>query len=241
MPPREFTADDLRIARHRQFCTALPFPSLRWDDEGNDDRNLAELHDYAVQLANSGLDWYLSKKQGKERRARIAHWLTYGSAVLAAVVPLFLIVIPELQIFHWRVDNPAGFAAETALIFIGIAGGFTLIDRSAGFSADWMRYILTATRLSRALMEFEFDWSALSREASPRSRLPSADEKTSVAPPSRPPRGASHDAVQRRIDRVKKFCLDILDIIGGETEIWANELKERVAQLANHLRQQHGR
>jgi hypothetical protein len=233
MPSNKFTADDLRIARHREFCMALPFPSMTWNDKAEEEANLAKLHDYAVQLANSGIDWYLQKKEGKELRARITHWFTYGVAVLAAIIPLFLIVVPELQIFRWHIVNPAGIAAEAALVLIGIAGGITLIDRSAGFSADWMRYILTATRLNRTLVEFEFDWNALGREAS-QSYQP---QPLGAATPSAPA-AETVDPVQRRIDRVQKFSLAILDIIGGETELWANELKERVAQLAKDLRQQ---
>jgi SMODS and SLOG-associating 2TM effector domain 2 len=230
-------ADEVRIARHHQLCSALPFPSLNWSKDSNVESNLTELHDYAVQLANSGIDWYLEKKRGKELRAKAMHVLTYISGILAAIIPLFMIIVPEFEILRGHFGNPREFAAEAALLLIGIAGGFNIIDRSAGYSADWMRYIVTATQLNSLLVQFEFEWNALSRAVLPAQ--PPPDQKPAVVPNSLPPQAKKSDVApdEQRIDLVKTFCLKVLNVIGGETEVWANELKERVAQMARNLSQ----
>jgi len=47
-------------------------------------------------------------------------------------------------------------------LLIGVAGGATLVDRAAaGYTADWMRYMTTASLINRALVKFEFDWNEL--------------------------------------------------------------------------------
>jgi hypothetical protein len=236
MSSPESDADNLRIARHHQLCTALPFPSLTWSKDSSAESNLAELHDYAVQLANSGIDWYLEKKRGKEIRAKAMHFLTFVSGILAAIVPLFMIVVPEFEILKGHFGNPREFAAEVALLLIGIAGGFNIIDRSAGYSADWMRYIVTATQLNSLLVKFEFEWNAASRAISP---APPSTQAPAVVTNSPPPQTQKPEVVsdEQRIELVKNFCLKILDVVGGETEVWANELKERVAQMARNLSQ----
>jgi hypothetical protein len=231
----EIGADEVNIARHHEFCSAIPFPTLNWDDAKNTETNLAELHDYAVQLANSGLDWYLQKKKRKELFAKILHNLTYFSAILAAIVPLAMIIVPEFKSLGSQFPNSREFAAEAALLLIGIAGGFNVIDRAAGYSADWMRYIVTATRLNRALVDFEFKWNAFIRAASGSQMLPLPDAKAVACAPETPKTAVPTDLVQQRIDLVREFCMLVLDIIGGETEVWANELKERVAQMARNL------
>jgi SMODS and SLOG-associating 2TM effector domain 2 len=217
----ELSADDLKIARRNQFCTVLPFPTLKWGQDGDTETNLAELHDFARQLANSAIDWYLQKKRTKKTSARWLHLFTYIFGALAVLVPVIMIIIPEFEIVGKYFANPRSFAAEAALVLLGFAGACNLIDRSAGFSSDWMRYIVTVTNLYRELTEFEFDWSDLTRAASKQAQQNVAQTDL--------------DAV--RMEKVKKFTLKILDITSDETNVWAKELKERMAQTVRDFRQ----
>jgi len=153
--PKADIDDDerLRIARHHRLCTAIPFPALNWQEQ-DVEKSLARLHDYAVQIANSSIDWYLQRKRAKKFFARTLHSLTFLFGILAAIIPVLKMFSTELQsqlmrlLFAGLVTNPSAFAAETALVLIAIAGGFALIDRAAGFSADWMRYLTTAERIN---------------------------------------------------------------------------------------------
>jgi hypothetical protein len=252
-PTAEKAHDRLRIARHLGLCTALPFPKLCWDGK-HDVENLKELHDYAVQLANSNIDWYLEKKSAKKFYAKTLHYSTYTFGVLAATVPLLKIFNTQVEtgfvrwLFGEGVTNPSALTAELALVLIGIAGGLNLIDRYAGLTDAWMRYITTATRLNRALIAYQFEWNELER-STPRGSTASGSPPTSGedAPKSLPTaptesigggtRGkkAPTDSVTERIELVKRFCLAVIDIIGEETLVWADELKERVAQIARNF------
>jgi hypothetical protein len=229
----ELSADDLKIARRNQFCTVLPFPTINWGKGADTEANLAELHDFARQLANSAIDWYLDKKRTKKAFARLLHGLTYFFGALAVIVPVLMIIIPEFEFASKYFSNPRSFAAEVALVLLGVAGAWNLIDRSAGFSSDWMRYIVTVTDLYRELTEFEFDWITLTRVASKRDSNP---------PPEGPSQPQPENATQTdpdaaRIELVKDFTLGILGITGKETNIWAKELKERMAQTVRDFRQ----
>ena len=211
----------------------MPFPDLKWDSPDNTEANLAELREFATQLAYSALDWYLEKKRGKKNWAQWLHLFTYAFGILAALVPLAMIVFPGLVSFKGYFSDPAAFAAEVAVVLAGIAGGFTLVDRSVGFTADWMRYIGTATNLNRELIAFQLDWDELAYAAAKNRDKPDPGPTGKAAAR----RAKKNDPDAQRINRVKVFCLKILEITGEETGIWANELKERLAQMARNWRQ----
>lgn len=113
-----------------------------------------------------------------------------------------------------------------------------LIDRAAGFTADWMRYITTAASINRALIEFQFEWNKLDRN-SPYPPRPASTKSAEISPPSIKKRKIA-DPVEQRIELASQFCLKILDLTGQETSIWADELKQRVARMASQL-PSHGR
>jgi SMODS and SLOG-associating 2TM effector domain 2 len=228
--------DAIRVTRHAKFCTALPFPLLSWKDEKCVECSLRELRDYVEQLANGALDWYLEKKTSKKRFAVCLHWWTYIFGVLAALIPLLMLNLgkfldPFVKQYLGIESNLSSIAAETALLLAGIAGGATLIDRAAGFTADWMRYITTAARINRALIEFQFAWNKI-------------DQASPYPPPSGTPqpsikRGKRDiDPVTQRIELAKEFCSKIFEFMDQETSIWADEMKERVAQAARQLQPQ---
>jgi len=225
----EGAVDKLRIERRNQFCVAIPFPALEWRaGEGTKtceqaEKNLAILYDYAVQLANSALDWYLEKKDGKKRRAQLLHNLVYIVGLFAVIVPLAMLGTGILELDG--LARAKSYAAEVALGLLALIGGLTFWDKSAGFSADWMRYIITAGRLNKKLVEFQFDWSATNMASKPKldGTAESGEKKL--------------DPVTERADKLKTFCLTILDIMSAETEGWAIELKERVAQMSRDLPQ----
>jgi SMODS and SLOG-associating 2TM effector domain 2 len=235
-PPLD-AADALRIARHAKFCTALPFPALSWTDETSVESSLRELRDYAEQLANSALDWYLEKKVSKKRFAACLHRWTYVFGVLAAVIPLLMLNLgkfldPFVKQYFGIECHLSSIAAETALLLAGIAGGATLIDRTAGFTADWMRYITTAADINRALIEFQFEWDMLDQSA---PYLP----RTKTSQPPIEKTDKEIDPVAQRIERARVFCLNILEFTRRETSVWADELKARVTQMEGQLQSLH--
>jgi hypothetical protein len=220
----------LRILRQHGFCIAIPFPPLDWSTPEATRESLLELHDYAEQMGNSALDWYLEKRTAKKRRAKFLHGTTYVVAVLAAAIPL----INLSNLFTSR-----SLTAEASLALVGVAAGLALIDKSAGYTADWMRYVTTAAQINRALLEFHFAWDRLESTLpySPANAPPDDLTKIGLPATERRPRRRKGEAnpVGARIDLVKDFCLKIAEAVELETSNWTTDLKERVAQLDRHL------
>jgi hypothetical protein len=210
----------LRRARYAKLRTALPFPELDWTIESTDE-NTIKLRNYAESLAYSAIDWYLEKKRGKKRFARILHWATYISAGLAAAGPLLKVSaffeIPFVKSsFPDALNSCNSIAAELTVFFAAIAGGFALLDRAGGYTADWMRYMTTAARLNQELVKFQFAW----------------EQAEWTAHKSKEP--LDSDPVQNRIDLARDFCSRVLEMVGEETSIWTEELKQRAERTGIH-------
>ena len=242
------SAEKLRLSRHAKFCTALPFPELKWSTDQQTRHSLTELRDYAAQLANSALDWYLQKKTYKKRFAQSLHFLTFAFATAAAVIPLAkistLLDYINIKPYVGSDITPSSLAAEITLVLIGIAGGFNLIDRSLGFSADWMRYIVTASKINRALIDFQLQWNELeftapvstTKSAAKTKQLSIVHEgRANLQQTSNGNNNPQANPIARRIELVNKFCMTVIDLTYEETSIWSDELTDRVAKMASHL------
>jgi hypothetical protein len=224
--------EQLRIARHHRYCVAIPFPHLDWSDLQTLE-SIEEMHDFAVQTGNSALDWYLENRETKKRYAKFFHRLAYAIATIAAAIPLLkLSNVLDAPFVKQLLDTKAdlnSLVAELSLALFGVAAGLALIDRMAGFSADWMRYVVTATQINRKKMEFQFLWDRLERT------LPyPPHKKAQVEVAGKIPK-RKDDPIAARIKLVQEFCSSIADLTEKETSGWATDLKERVSQLDSQL------
>jgi hypothetical protein len=190
LPPEGI--DDLRIWRHRQLSTSLPFPTLSWSDDNDAEASLKELHDYAVQLAHSVIDWYIRHRFWKKIYSRALRAASFLLVIAAALVSLLKIFSSDLELkilksIGWfDVHDPAGFAAEAALVLLGAAGGFNLIDHLASLSTGWMRYVSTAMVLDKELVKFHFEWARLERKVQVKSAAAAAAQAAGNQAPSLP-------------------------------------------------------
>jgi hypothetical protein len=166
---------------------------LCWTGDHAEEANLQKLHDYAVQLAHSMSDWYIRHRRWKKLWSRSLRFISGLLVIVAAIVSLLKIFNPELEIkiltglIGIGIPDPAGFTAEAALVLIGAAGGINLIDRLAGLSTGWMRYMTTVMLIHKELIKFHFEWNRLDRKAalarsSGANAAPGAD-------PAQPPDG----------------------------------------------------
>ena len=261
-PQQHRGEEGLQIARHRQLAMAVPFPELDWN---RDTESLKILHDYAVALANSVTDWYVRKRHWKRFWSIILRFLIFLFAILGILIPLLRVLCPDWVTDLLRAICPqltgdlAGFAAEAALVFIGIAAGLNLIDRLVGFSSGWMRYMSAAMRANRALLEFELKWNSRARDAArkggsgevqPGAKPPPEDaEAARTAGPASPKTGdvtpADDPAAPSRPDRSKPetdpivavwaLCDVLLAIVDQETNEWSIEFKNSISHLNDHF------
>jgi hypothetical protein len=224
------------FARHHRLSIALPFPhSLEWSTCEEITRSLDALYDYAEDLATSVIDWYLTKKRGKRRLSVGLRYSSYAFATAGVAFPLVKIFNPKsmADLLGPVASDISDIAVEAALVLIAIAGGLHAFDRLVGASSAWMRYIVTAIRLSRRLQRFRFDWNELkagSQFIAPNPAAPKTDKSADAS--------SSADARTskgQKFDLIRAFCSDIAEVVAEETGNWATEITNNVAQFEKHL------
>jgi hypothetical protein len=246
----DVSTEFLQADRHRRLSVAVPFPEdLSWCNKVDIEKSLRSLHDFAVRVANSAIDWYGRKRTWKRFWARTVHLLAYLFGVVGVAVPLLTILPPLREWMRLGPEVTADHAAEFALVLLGFAGGISVLDRVIGLTSGWMSYVSTSMQINHELTEFEFEWSELEMKASAareaakvKESVPTQEntgERTCAPPPV--PQGCKcacptdDDFKLARIELARTFCLRVLEIVRQETSGWADELKKNVSQLSDQL------
>jgi hypothetical protein len=170
----------------------------------------------AVDLeGQKAIDWYWQRKKWKRIPAQFVQFLALFLTAAAGLVPILL------QVFkNYRV-NPAWLPTDSgplAAIFVGFAAALLGLDKAFGFSSGWVRYVLTATSMTKLLQEFRIDWIALSAGC-----------------------GSAADPLAARcaaIQRAKEFISAMQGMVEQETKDWAAEFQSNMAQMEKDLKVQ---
>ena len=105
----------------------------------------------------------------------------------------------------------------SASFLIGGGAALLTVDRVAGISSGWSRYVLTATAIRTASEEFRVDWAALSAQAT----TPPTAEQTAAM-----------------FQRAKVFSMTVEGLISKETQDWATEFRQNMNVLERDLKVQ---
>lgn len=246
---------ELAAFRHHRLCTAVPFPELEWSSDSdriavNFKDNRQRLHNYALDLAYSAIDWYSDRSWWSKLWSWSLRGISYFCALVGAVVPLIKVFVR---------DTTGGMAAEFALVMIALAAALNVIDRLAGFSRDWMRQRAVISQLDQERIKFELEWNdflmqearlrsaksqvlAASKEISSRSDASAKDRSrqlqrtaTKASSSSEGDPGDQTTFLEKEVDLVYAFCLTVLKILGEETTSWEEEFSRNIAQFADHI------
>jgi hypothetical protein len=181
-----------------------------WD---NDDvrASLDRLYADVLEASQATERWYWRNKSRKAFWSQLIKWLALTLTGLGAIVPVALMVWPSGSTLQVG-DFDSGLLTS---LLMGLAAGLVGFDRAWGFSSGWTRYVLTATAIRNACEEFRMDWILL------RSQL------TSLADPAR---------ASAMIERAKTFHLSVEALVLKETQDWAAEFQNSLAQLEKDVK-----
>ena len=181
--------------------------------------SLEGLRQYVLATAKRSECWYWKHKKAKAWVAVTIQWIAILATGLAGLVP----VAAKLSLFGgvsaWLRQRHIAPIDSGLLASFLIGGGAALLglDRIAGLSSGWTRYVLTATAIRTASEEFRFDWAALSAQ---------------TATPPTP------EQVAALIQKAKAFSMAIEGLISKETQDWATEFRQNMSTLERGLKVQ---
>jgi hypothetical protein len=182
---------------------------LVWDSAAPE-ASLGKVFTYVLDQATQAQNWYWQRKRWK---ALFSRWLQSAAVAmtgLAALLPIAarLVPIPEVQ------------SVDTGLLtslFIGAAGALVGLDRVSGLSSGWTRYMLAGTAIRNATEAFRMDWVALTAQLS--------------SPPQ-------PELLSSMLQRAAAFRMAIEALVLKETQDWATEFQNNLAQMERDLKLQ---
>jgi len=181
-------------------------------------QSLERLKKYVLAVALRSENWYWKRKSAKARAATIIQWTAIVATGFAGLVPIAAKLGLFSNWFAWLRAMVTGFDSGLfASLLIGGGAALLNVDRFAGLSSGWTRYVLTATAIRAASAEFRVDWAALTAQA--------------ATPPT-----PDHTAAM--IQRAKAFSLAIEALITKETQDWATEFRQNLMTLERDLKVQ---
>jgi hypothetical protein len=216
MPESQTDPSSALGAPSRRSKNIQPSPvSLRWDSAEGRRASITGLKEYAEREAATALDWYWRNKQAKARASQFVRWSAILLTGLAGLFPIAKNAWPGV------LANFSGWNPDLLVsLFVGLAATLVALDRFAGFSTGWIRYVRTATELQRLLCDFRMDWAMLE------SHLRSVDDQAAI------------DAI---ITRVKEFVASGRLAVLQETQQWAAEFESNLAQMEKEAQVQRSR
>lgn len=149
--------------------------------------SLDEIYEGRVAFAQGHATWYRLKKRSRQITAIALRMVATVLVVAGGLCPLAAQAgVKDLE--KW------------GYVLIGLAGGIFLFDKSLGYSAAWLRYMLAASRIEAELESFKLRWVALS-------------ERTENATKRRP----------QALALAESFSKSVSDIVLEETRTWQRD------------------
>jgi hypothetical protein len=178
------------------------FPELSWtsDDVGT---SLGRLYDYVTDQAERARTWYFGKRQWKKIGG---YGFRAGAIVSIAAAGLIPILGEIFETGGVPYINPGW-----ATVAVAIGALFVAIDKFAGFTSGWVRYILAGQQLARMEESFRFDWES--------SKLAWAGAKPSV------------EQAVAALAQCKGFLEDVNRVVEEETKLWATEFQSALKEI----------
>jgi len=170
-------------------------------DMSNSTESLKRVYEWAIQKAQSNIEWYQRKIKSKRFCSQVFRGL---SIFFAAVGTLF----PLIDATKISGDENLG---QWGYVLFALAAAFLGFDRYFGVSTGWMRYIVTQMSLERTLKAFQYDWITLIAQQQ-ESQL-------------------TQDETLPLLEKLKDFSLQVDTLVKQETDLWVSEFRSNLAAL----------
>ena len=177
---------------------ALQGPAFPLWDASDVAASLRKYRMYVEAEALQSLDWYW---QSKRTVRLLASGLQYSRALLMALAAIIPIV-------GRLTGNALMSNALLASLFVGTAAALQAGDKHLGISAAWVRYVLAATQIRKALEEFRLDWILLLTKTGPNPTRRQAESFLQLA---------------------RKFHLAVEGVVTDDTRSWATTFQSSLS------------
>jgi hypothetical protein len=169
---------------------------------------LQEVYEGVVNKAEKAMRWYESRQRSKRAGARWTRMTAIVMGALATIIPSIIAFIPEKSYPDFQLTrlNPIATVLGVA------AATMILLDKFYGFSTSWMRFVNTYQDIQSKLDAFRINWQ----------------KQVLLLNANDPP---TDQQVAAMYDMLAAFSLTIDDAVRAETQAWASEFKQALADV----------
>ncbi len=183
--------------------------TLSGSDDADRLNQLDEIYKLTVKRAECDIRWYQVRKTRYRKLSRAIRLLTFTLLFVGTLTPLGLL---GEQVF--------GMASEKfGYIILAAAGLLYSCDKTFLLSKGWMRYLATEMEIKELILAYRYDWKIIRIEL---ERITSADKKAV--------------AEIAALKSFKAFILAVHELVGKETQTWAEDFKTAVAAMGKRLK-----
>jgi hypothetical protein len=210
---------DARPARGRprrppQDVYSLPLEGLSWKSDEERETSLHKAYAYAESRAQQNVGWYLSNKKRQAFWSRSLRFLAIMLTTLGGLAPI-------VGSTGWlKFEGGPDYEPVVRMmgyVFLGLAAACVGLDRFFGFSSAWMRFIVTALLLEKALSEFRMEWAM---------GLAKLGKKS-----------PTDEQLQSMLQRIKEFVAYVDGKVEEETREWVSEFKTNLSDVERTARE----
>jgi hypothetical protein len=166
-----------------------------------------DLYKILVEKTNTTIQWYLDKKKGPAGAAQTCRNAAVFLTVLGGLCPILKTAYSG-NLFDKITFGDLGY------VLLAFALAIVLVDKYAGYSTAWMRYIKTNMRLEGMLQDFQYDWQITCVQSDFDRTTPEAEK------------------VVKLLTKLKDFAKQVSVEIENETQEWVTEFQQSLALLA---------
>ena len=183
--------------------------SITWDpQQAREQVNV--ICDAVQKKVEETAGWYVAKKVGPSVTSRTLRGAAILLSVLGGLCPILQSALGD------KIANNflrSGISLNNwGYILLALAGAAILIDKYAGFSTSWMRFIGTHLKLDSKLHQFQIDWVI-------------ACAQYDLDPNKTP------EKLFALLERLRRFVAECSSLVEEETQLWMSEFQSQLAMM----------
>jgi hypothetical protein len=196
--------------------TVDKFPhDLNWTRE-NRINSLQRLFGFADTYCTEAIKWYNISKRSKQK-------LGYGLRFLSILAVAVAGIIPVITEIICRTDKEQCISPAWATVFIALAALFVSLDRFAGYTSGWVRYVRSAQKLNELQGQFRLDWCMYLHSE--------FEDKMDKVADSENKQLSIYSGKDYGLRLCKDYIASVNSVVSRETDAWAQEFKQILIQF----------
>jgi len=192
------------------------FPhDLNWTPE-NRINSLQRLFEFADTHCTEAIKWYNTSKRYKQKLGYSLRFLSILAVAVAGIIPVMTEMI-------CRQDKGQCISPAWATVAIALAALFVALDRFAGYTSGWVRYVRSAQKLTELQGQFRLDWCMYLHSE--------FEDKIDKVVDSENGQLSIYSGKDYGLRLCKDYIGSVNSVVSRETDAWAQEFQQVLVQF----------